>query len=437
MKSKSLAISVENISKCYRLGLKIDKDENLAKAAFNFIKSPLTNFRKYRSLYTFDDVELNNGNTGDETHEDILWALNDVSFEVKTGEALGIVGTNGAGKSTLLKILSKIVSPTKGRIEINGKIASLLEVGTGFHPELTGRENIYLNGTILGMTKNDIDLKFEEIVEFSGVTKFIDTPVKRYSSGMTVRLAFAVAAHLEPEILIIDEVLAVGDISFQKKCLGKMREVAQEGRTVLFVSHNLAALENLCTKGILLHEGKLIDQGDMDVISSAYMNRTAENLGNTADKWKHTGTGEARIIDVQVFDSNNNATAFIKMGESIFVEFEVEFYKDMDVVDDAALAFRKAGTGENILHLQSQDCGVVFENISKGNKRYRVEIPHVMLYPGVYLISAYIGARRINIDFVQDVISLQVMQGKVSERRDPFWPSRGKYHHQSFWTENS
>jgi len=213
MSSKDIAIKLENISKCYRIGAKVDKSENFISAVLDFIKSPVSNYRKCKSLYTFDDIKPD-GNGSENPSSDILWALNDVSFEVKQGEALGIIGANGAGKSTLLKILSKVVSPTTGRVEINGKFSSLLEVGTGFHPELTGRENVYLNGTILGMTKKEVDRKFDEIIEFSGVEKFIDTPVKRYSSGMTVRLAFAVAAHLEPEILIIDEVLAVGDISF-------------------------------------------------------------------------------------------------------------------------------------------------------------------------------------------------------------------------------
>jgi lipopolysaccharide transport system ATP-binding protein len=201
-----------------------------------------------------------------------ILALNDVSFEVKRGEVLGIIGSNGAGKSTLLKILSEVTAPTKGKVKIRGRVASLLEVGTGFHPELTGRENVYLNGAILGMTKKEIDGKFDEIVSFAELDKFIDTPVKRYSSGMYVRLAFAVAAHLEPEILIVDEVLAVGDAQFQKKCLGKMGDVSKEGRTVLFVSHNMAAVQQLCQKGIVLSKGQLIYSGAaMDAVDK-YIN---------------------------------------------------------------------------------------------------------------------------------------------------------------------
>ncbi|MEO6169130.1 MAG: ABC transporter ATP-binding protein, partial [Chitinophagales bacterium] len=199
-------------------------------------------------------------------------ALNDVSFEVKPGEVVGIIGKNGAGKSTLLKILSRITPPTRGRVEINGRVSSLLEVGTGFHPELTGRENIFMNGAILGMKRAEIKSKFDEIVAFSGIEQFIDTPVKRYSSGMYVRLAFAVAAHLEPEILIVDEVLAVGDAEFQKKCLGKMRDVSEmEGRTVLFVSHNMAAIAEMCRKGILLSNGKIAFNGNVQEMIAAYL----------------------------------------------------------------------------------------------------------------------------------------------------------------------
>ena len=210
----------------------------------------------------------------DEVEE--FWALKDVSFDIKEGEAVGIIGRNGAGKSTLLKLLSRITEPTTGRIEINGRVASLLEVGTGFHPELTGRENIYLNGAILGMTRAEIKKKFDEIVDFAEIEKFLDTPVKRYSSGMYVRLAFAVAAHLDPEILVVDEVLAVGDIKFQKKCLGKMQDVAGQGRTVLFVSHNMAVVRSLCRQGILLHQGGLVMQGPMDEVIHRYTTMDAD-----------------------------------------------------------------------------------------------------------------------------------------------------------------
>ena len=260
MISTNMAIKVENISKRYRIGLKEDMHDTAGKAIFDFIKRPLKNYRKFRSLYRFDD----NNPDMNANSSDIIWALRDVSFEVRHGEVLGIIGKNGAGKSTLLKILCGITDPTSGYAEIRGRISSLLEVGTGFHPELTGRENVYLNGTILGMRKKEVDRKFDQIVDFSGIEKFINTPVKRYSSGMRVRLAFSVAAHLEPEVLLIDEVLAVGDADFQKKCLNKMEEVGQEGRTVLFVSHNMPAVCRLCNRTILLDRGRLVDDGPSD-----------------------------------------------------------------------------------------------------------------------------------------------------------------------------
>jgi len=258
-----IAIKVEKLSKAYRIGLKEQKHDTLGAALVSWIKSPLVNFRRLRSLSHFDNYD----------DPDVLWALKDVSFEVKKGEVLGIIGKNGAGKSTLLKLLARVTEPTYGRAEIYGRVASLLEVGTGFNPELTGRENIYLNGTILGMTKKEIDRKLDEIVDFSGVEKFLDTPVKRYSSGMRVRLAFAVAAHLDPEILIIDEVLAVGDAEFQKKCLGKMEDVAtQEGRTVLFVSHDMGAVESLCPKTMLLKSGQIKVKGCSEAVIKTYLN---------------------------------------------------------------------------------------------------------------------------------------------------------------------
>ena len=225
-----------------------------------------------------------------------FWALKDVSFEVEKGEALGIIGRNGAGKSTLLKILSRITEPTTGRIEINGRVASLLEVGTGFHHELTGRENIFLNGAILGMSRLEIRRKFDEIVDFAGVEKFLDTPVKRYSSGMYVRLAFAVAAHLEPEVLVVDEVLAVGDAEFQKKCLGKMKEVSEgEGRTVLFVSHNLAAIRNLCTKGILLNGGQIEIAGEIDMVTNKYLQSNDHDKLKTVVNRRSAWNGKSSI----------------------------------------------------------------------------------------------------------------------------------------------
>ncbi len=249
----SSVIEVNGLSKQYRIGTAERRPETFAGYVKNAILSPLTNYRKIRDLAR---------KGGDD--ENVFWALKDISFNVAQGEVLAIIGKNGAGKSTLLKILSRITDPTQGEVKIKGRIAALLEVGTGFHPELTGRENVYMNGTILGMTRREINLKFDEIVEFSGVSKFVDTPVKFYSSGMKVRLGFAVAAHLDPEILIVDEVLSVGDAEFQRKAIGKMKDVTTgEGRTVLFVSHNLRAVTQLCSKSIILTKGIIEFEGDV------------------------------------------------------------------------------------------------------------------------------------------------------------------------------
>lgn len=253
---KDIAISVDNISKCYSIG----------DTSSGSLRESIASLVSKRSSKNIED----------------FWALKDISFQVERGEAIGVIGKNGAGKSTLLKILSRITEPTTGRIVIDGRVSSLLEVGTGFHPELTGRENVFLNGTVLGMSRNEVKSKFDEIVEFSGVEKFLDTPVKRYSSGMKVRLAFAVAAHLEPEILIIDEVLAVGDAEFQKKCLGKMQTVAGQGRTILFVSHNMGAVQRLCNRAIVLQNGAMALSGTTEECVNFYLeeNNTDEHVGS-------------------------------------------------------------------------------------------------------------------------------------------------------------
>ncbi len=327
MLDNEVAVKVENISKIYRIGSKDAIEDNLAKTVFNFLRSPLKNFRKYRSLYYFDDVELGGRNPSGRDPSDILWAVKDVSFELKKGEVLGIIGRNGAGKSTLLKILCRITDPTRGCAKIRGKISSLLEVGTGFHQELTGRENVYLNGTILGMSKAEVDNKFDEIVAFSGIEKFIDTPVKRYSSGMKVRLAFSVAAHLEPDILIIDEVLAVGDADFQKKCLTKMEDVGGEGRTVLFVSHDMAAVMRLCSRVILLEDGQVAKDGPAEQIVSHYLTSGYGTMASSQwpDPEKAPGGNYARLREVRIqTDDGRIADAIdIRRAFTLAMEYDV------------------------------------------------------------------------------------------------------------------
>ena len=307
-------IRAEGLGKKYIIGHKGTKGyktfrEQILKHAHNF-------FSRTRKLISGQEVL-----EGDETEE--FWALKELSFEVQKGDRVGIIGKNGAGKSTLLKVLSRITEPTTGRVFIKGRVASLLEVGTGFHPELTGRENIFLNGAIMGMSRSEIKRKFDEIVDFAGVEKFLDTPVKRYSSGMYVRLAFSVAAHLEPEILVVDEVLAVGDAEFQKKCLGKMQDVSNaEGRTVLFVSHNLMALSSLCNKGIYLKQGQIQAQGDIEEALSRY---TKEGTENHLTEWTGSeGDEQVRIYKTKVY-CQGNATGFYT-HKPIIIEIEGEVF---------------------------------------------------------------------------------------------------------------
>ncbi len=314
------AVNVEHVSKRYRIGAKEQRRDTFGGVIVDALKSPLANFRRYRSLYDFRDAK--HGREAD----DVLWALRDVHFHVSRGEVVGIIGVNGAGKSTLLKILSRITPPTGGRIDIHGRVSSLLEVGTGFHPELSGRENIYLNGTILGMRKREVDRKFDEIVEFSGVAKFLDTPVKRYSSGMRVRLAFAVAAHLEPEILIIDEVLAVGDAAFQKKCLNKMEDVSHQGHTVLFVSHNMSAVTRLCPRALLLDGGVITHDGPSHEVVASYM--SGEQGTSAMRDWYASenppGNEVARLRSVRVRDEGGATTDAIDIRRPLAVDLEFE-----------------------------------------------------------------------------------------------------------------
>ena len=307
-------ISVEGLCKSYLIGHDGPQEryhslrDTLVRHGRNYVRKAV-DMARGRQIIQGDTVEE-------------FWALKDVSFEVKRGEVLGIIGRNGAGKSTLLKILSRITEPTSGRVVLDGRVASLLEVGTGFHPELTGRENIFLNGAILGMGRVEIRQKFDEIVNFAGVEKFLDTPVKRYSSGMYVRLAFAVAAHLEPEILIIDEVLAVGDAEFQKKCLGKMQDVAKGGRTVLFVSHNLGAIQALCTKALVMKSGIVSIVGSPREAISVYQNSTQEL---SAEKYifHKTGTLQVEILSVDIKADNNDFSNSFFAGESIHIKIEI------------------------------------------------------------------------------------------------------------------
>jgi len=311
-----------------------------------------------------------------------FWALKDVSFEIKQGDRIGIIGRNGAGKSTLLKILSRITEPSSGRISISGRVASLLEVGTGFHPELTGRENIYLNGAILGMSRVEIKSKFDEIVTFAEVEKFLDTPVKRYSSGMYVRLAFAVAAHLEPEILIVDEVLAVGDIQFQKKCLGRMEQVGQEGRTVIFVSHNMTAVKKLCTSALLLRQGKNIMLADPEQVINAYLQTETFNVLECIfdDINNAPGNDRAKIKSIKILP--DTATGYDDITTKTAITIECEFWTLIDsMYINLSLSLYNIG-GECIFATASPSL-----KLSKGIHTNLCHIPGNLLNDGIYTIS--------------------------------------------------
>jgi lipopolysaccharide transport system ATP-binding protein len=364
----------------------------------------------------------------------VFCALKDASFEVRHGEVVGIVGRNGAGKSTLLKILARITEPTSGSAELHGRVGSLLEVGTGFHQELTGRENVYLNGAILGMRKAEIERKFDQIVAFSETDQFIDTPVKHYSTGMQMRLAFAVAAHLEPEILIIDEVLAVGDLSFQNKCLGKMQDVASEGRTVLFVSHNMGAVANLCTSGLWLDHGTVRARGRVEDVVAAYVESVAEPHGSDPSRWKHHGTGEARVIDARLLDAQGDARATFSMGETLVVQFDVEFGRPFHSIV-MAVTIHRVDTGLPVLDLTNTDSGAAFTDIAAGKRTFSVEIPDCMLYPGSYSIGLFVVVPQNTLDHVHDVLSFSMVPSGCSKRTTPFHPHAGVYHAPSVWRE--
>jgi len=394
-------IKVENLSKAYQIG--------------EFSTGTLSNdIQRWWSLMRGkEDPYLKIGETNDRTtkgESDIVWSLKDINFEINQGDAVGIIGKNGAGKSTLLKLLSRVTSPTTGSIKVKGRIASLLEVGTGFHPELTGRENIYLNGAILGMRKKEITKKFDEIVAFSGVERYIDTPVKRYSSGMYVRLAFAVAAHLESEILIVDEVLAVGDADFQKKCLGKMGDVSKgEGRTVLFVSHNMGAVQNLCSKGILLQNGKIIFSGASDRSIEKYL-LSNNNISVTEYDKVRYGSGQIKVIYIEIKDKNGNTIDQVYSGQ----DFDIVLHYQcpiplINVHLIPGIAISDKFEAPIILH-HSRLNGIVFKKTDISGS-FIFSVKKFPLTPSTYNITYSIYDSGDCIDSITNALSLQVIEG--------------------------
>jgi lipopolysaccharide transport system ATP-binding protein len=343
-----------------------------------------------------------------------LWALRDVSFTVEQGEVLGVIGRNGAGKSTLLKILSRVTAPTSGKVKIKGRVASLLEVGTGFHPELTGRENIYLNGAILGMSRREIDHKFDEIVDFAEVEKFIDTPVKRYSSGMYVRLAFAVAAHLEPEILVVDEVLAVGDAAFQKKCLGKMGDVAKEGRTVLFVSHQMDMILSLCMRSMLLNCGTVFTIGSVDYVVDAYIRNGIFQQQKTQFEVDQIDEITLQIVSGRVLGDDGKEKGTFDVFSKITLEFEYILTKP---IEGAVVNFELRRNGSTLfLSFDTDEDPILLDKRVPGCYVSRIQIPSPLLKPGNYSICTNTGIiNTTTFQHLEDILSLNVeLQSKPS-----------------------
>ena len=368
------AIEVSNLGKRYRLGVREEARDTLVAALGTWVHSPLASYRRLRDLTRFAD--------GTDT-ADTIWALRDASFELKEGEALGIIGRNGAGKSTLLKILSRITPPSTGRAVLRGRVASLLEVGTGFHPELSGRENIYLNGTLLGMSRQEIDRKLEEIVEFAGVGRFLDTPIKRYSSGMQVRLAFSVAAHLDAEVLVVDEVLAVGDLEFQRKCLGRMGNLARSGRTVLFVSHNMGVVKTLCSRGIVLTAGQVTFDGSAGDAVQKYIAAAPAppSDGNLPADSIRYATGLARITTARVTPAQGPTVWY---GEGIPLELEIVASAPFpDLMVDVKV---HAADGTVVAYATSTLDGGAPRRLEPGTSRLRAVLDN-SLHPGDYTLS--------------------------------------------------
>ena len=396
--SKEVILKVENLSKQYRLGT----------LGTGTISHDLNRFlAKTRGK---EDPYLKIGESNDRASKgesEYVWALKDINFEVKKGEVLGIIGKNGAGKSTLLKILSKVTGPTTGSIKSNGRIASLLEVGTGFHPEMTGKENIFLNGAILGMTKKEIASKLDEIVSFSGCERYIDTPVKRYSSGMKVRLAFAVAAHLEPDILIVDEVLAVGDVEFQKKAIGKMQDISKEGdRTVLFVSHNMAAVKSLCTRAFVIHNGVIDFEGKVEGAINEYLK------GGKANSFKENydirkGNGLVKVVKTEIYGENQNVSP--QTAKPFHLEFYLENSKNSIETKDLRLDVKiddqygqRIGWLSNWLHK--------VENLEKPNS-ILFKLENLQLNVGRYYISTDMYYNNTRTDWLQNYTYFDVTEG--------------------------
>jgi lipopolysaccharide transport system ATP-binding protein len=393
-----IAISVDNLSKSYRITHQANALTRYRTLREDILDAPRRLWSRLRR----------NGSASSET----FWALKDVSFEIKQGDVIGIIGRNGAGKSTLLKILSRITDPTSGEAKVYGRVGSLLEVGTGFHAELTGRENIFLNGAILGMRRGEIRAKFDEIVAFAEVEKFLDTPVKHYSSGMYVRLAFAVAAHLEPEILLVDEVLAVGDAEFQKKCLGKMKDVGRSGRTVMFVSHNMGAVTQLCGRAILLDRGRIEKDGEVEAVIRHYVTRntTHSAVVDLRDFPGRQGTGAVRFQAARLLNGAGETCSEYCMGDDLEIEFEIRFHQPVRSITMAVELL--ASDGLKLAHMVDFDSGFTIAE-PRDEEVVRVRLHDVRFFPGTYSIGLFVGDSRgvESYDWVPNCLNFNVIGG--------------------------
>jgi len=429
----SIAIKVEHLGKKYSIARGGRKSYSTLRESLSHQGSRIAN----RLFGAFSD----RGGPSRESATKDFWALHDLQFEVQHGQRIGIVGRNGAGKSTLLKILSRITEPTTGRVELHGRVSSLLEVGTGFHPELTGRENISLNATILGMSRKEIRRHFDQIVAFAEVEEFLETPVKRYSSGMYVRLAFAVAAHLDPDILIVDEVLAVGDKQFQDKCLGRMESMSKhEGRTVLFVSHDLDAIQRLCRDAIYLDHGKLAYQGDVASAIERYMSSAGalsadQGLAEVQDRW---GSGRARISGLDILNSDAQPVTTLQSGQDF--EFRISYTNHAcdATVNDIVVSIALANTRRVTVMLVSSDFAGQYFTLQGDTGSISGSIRDLNLAPGDYSITLFLGrASGETLDCMNDVARISVIGGDFFGSSHPGLPEQCSTLTRSNWTENS
>lgn len=405
----STVISVKNLGKSYVL-----KHQKAGGGRYVSLRDEVAEGMR-RLLFRRKEAGTGGGNS-----EELFWALDDVSFDVKSGERVGIIGRNGAGKSTLLKIISRITSPTRGRLQITGRVASLLEVGTGFHPELTGRENIFLNGAVLGMSRGDIRRRFDEIVAFAEVERFLDTPVKRYSSGMYMRLAFAVAAHLEPEILVVDEVLAVGDAEFQKKCLGKMREVGAEGRTVLFVSHNMGAIAEFCDRAILLNKGNVYSEGTPSEMISLYSGKIFSESDGLLEL-PDDPSKECAITKVRLLNGKGEICTEFDLLDSIDVEME---YSAHERLPELQMTVTVMKDGTDIFHAFDNDNDLDIVPTDTGKYRVRYCIPAKILKEGSYTLRVTAGVPHKLIHDIQSGLGFDISSQTINTLKRSFRKDR-------------